>query len=109
MQRAELEGHHTRDRLEGVKPLLVACRTVGLVQNVSNVPITTRHLNSAIREGLAKSGAGLQALAFAFTKISLSTDCHSLDGGRRLHGQAVANRVDRHLLHGGLAGADGRH
>lgn len=108
MEGSELEGHHTRDPLQRAEPLLVAGGTVWGEQDVAHVPIPSHHLGGAVGEGLAKGGPRFQALALGFAKAGGCADADTLDAPAGLHRQTVADRLDGHLLHGGLAGPDGR-
>lgn len=108
VQGADLVPHQTRDPLQRGQPLLKSPGPIGLEENVSNV-ISSQDIGGSVREGLPERCPGLQTFALGLAELGGSTDRHPLNGRICLHRQTVADGVDRHLTHGGLARPNGRH
>lgn len=107
MQGADLVGHHTWEPPQGFEPLIVPCGTVGVEQDVPHIPVPSHNPGGPVGESLAEGCSSLQALALFVAEASCPVDADTFDGHAGLDGQAVADSVDRHLAHGGLAGPDG--
>lgn len=109
VQGADLVGHQTRDLLQRGQPLLKALSSGWFEENVSNAFISTQNLSGSLRESLRERCSVFQIFALAVAELCSGTDGHLLDVCFCLHGQTVADRVEGHLTHGGLASPYGRH
>lgn len=106
---ADLVRHQTRDLLQRDQPLLKARSSAWFEENVSNAFISPQNLGGSVGERLLERCSVFQTLALVPAEPGSGADGHPLDVCFRLHGQTVADRVDGHLTHGGLAGPYGRH
>lgn len=109
VQRADLVRHQTRDPLQRDEPLLKARSSGWFEENVSNAVISPQNLSGSVGESLLERYSVFQTFAFVPAEPGSGTDGDSFDVCFCLHGQTVADRVDGHLTHGGLASPYGRH
>lgn len=107
VQGAELVPDQTRDPLQRAQPLLETRRPMWVEEDVPHVSVSSQDIGLSVGEGLPEGGPGLQASALGVAELGRGADRHPFDDGLGLHRQTVADGLDGHVTHGGLAGPDG--